>query len=346
MERIRVLFFGTPDFAIPSLTALAQDGDIEVKGVVTNLDRPAGRGMDLQAPPVKNAAQNLGIPVYQTDTLKQDVISPILGGALDVDIAVVVACGFFIPKWLRDGLPLGAINLHPSLLPKLRGAAPVNWAIIRGYEKTGMTVFKLVKEMDAGPILSQEEIVIGENETAGQLLERLSEAGAQLMTKTIKQYSAGKLTPGEQEDNLTRPVQEYQEYSEYFITGGYESPREEDGSRVTYAPKITREVCAIDWAKPAQEVYNLFRGLAPRPGVHFAFCSENIKVAGMSLVNSEDMQGRYAPGEVSEVVGGGLRVACGEGAIDLKVVRPPGKGDMSGDAFARGRGISAGAEIK
>jgi methionyl-tRNA formyltransferase len=313
MERIRVLFFGTPDFAIPSLTALAQDGDIEVKGVVTNLDRPAGRGMELQAPPVKTAAQNLGIPVYQTDTLKRDIILRMLGDALDV----VIACGFFIPKWLREGLRLGAINLHPSLLPELRGAAPVNWAIIRGYEKTGITVFKLVKEMDAGPILSQEETVIGENETAGQLLERLSEAGAKLIATTIKLYSAGKLTPLEQ-----------------------------DETRVTYAPKITREVCAIDWAKPAQDVYNLFRGLAPRPGVHFAFCGENIKIAGMLLVKNEDIQGRYSPGEVIEVVNDCLRVACAVGAVDLSVVRPPGKGDMSGEAFTRGRGMGSGVVIK
>ncbi|MCP4230231.1 MAG: methionyl-tRNA formyltransferase [bacterium] len=316
MAKIRVIFFGTPDFAVPTLSALAGDDGFAVEGVITNPDRPAGRGMELYPPPVKNAGKRLDIPVFQTDTLKRDRFEQLAGDALDADVGVVVACGFFIPKWLREAFPMGAVNLHPSLLPELRGAAPVNRAIIRGYENTGMTVFRLVKEMDAGPILAQEEIVIGADETAGQLLERLSESGARLMLNTIKSLAAGEI-----------------------------SPREQDENGVTYAPKLKRGDCGIDWSMSARDVYNLYRGLSPRPGAYFECESEKVKVTEMALVRDDDTLDSHDPGVIIDTFDDSLRIACGDGAVDLAVIRPPGKGDMSGTAFARGRGIGAGYKI-
>jgi methionyl-tRNA formyltransferase len=273
--------------------------------------------MELRPPPVKVIGENFGIPVFQTETLKRDEIESLVGNALNADIGVVVASAFFIPKWLRETFPLGTVNLHPSFLPELRGAAPVNWAIIRGYEKTGMTVFRLVKEMDAGPILAQKEVTIGEDETAGGLLERLSVSGADMVLDTVKLLAVGDI-----------------------------SPREQDENRVTYAPKISRSDCGIDWGVPARVIYNLYRGLTPRPGAYFACDGEEVKVTGIFPASGESAFGRFGPGEVIEVSDEGLTVACGEGAVILRLVRPPGKGNMSGLAFARGRGIETGYIIR
>jgi len=303
---VRVVFMGTPDFAVPSLEALAASRH-EVVAAVTNPDRPKGRGRRLAPPPVKEAAQALGIEVLQFDDLKGAETADHLK-ALQPDLFAVVAFSL-LPRRLLRVPRLGSVNLHPSLLPAYRGAAPLAWAVIDGVRRTGMTTFRLSRRMDAGDILLQENVEIGSEETAGELAVRLSRPGADLLVRSIDGLEEGTLEP---------------------------RPQSEDG--VSRAPKLGKEDGRLDWGRPAEELFNRVRGTNPAPGAWVVLGGENFKIHRSAVV-----PGVGPSGEVLVADGrNGLEVACGEGALRLLEVQPAGKGRMDGAAFVRGGRVAVG----
>ena len=303
---MRIVFMGTPEFAIPSLHILLQH-EYPVAGVVTAPDKPAGRGLQLSASPVKAFALKRGLNVLQPDKLKDPAFVAALR-SLEADLFVVVAFRilppevFLIPKQ-------GAFNLHASLLPKYRGAAPINWAIIRGERETGVTTFFLEKTVDTGMVILQARIPIRSDETAGELHDRLAEVGAEIVLHTVRLIEAGKALP--------RPQ-----------AAGPESP----------APKILKEHCRIDWTRNAAEVHNLVRGLSPRPS---AFTSHNGTLLKIFRTTVAGDVRSAAPGETLDVEGR-LRVSTGEGAIDVLEIQQEGKKKIPILEFLRGYRIQVG----
>jgi methionyl-tRNA formyltransferase len=238
---MRILFAGTPHFAVPTFIRLLAQPDIEIAAVITQPDRPRGRGKHLAASPMKEAAIAANIPVHQPEKIR----SPEAGNLLQQlapDCIVIIAYGQIIPTTLLNIPKLGWINLHASLLPKYRGAAPINWAIANGETQTGLTTMRIDAGMDTGPMLLQEEVDIAPEETAPQLTASMAEAGAPLMLETLRGLAAGKLT--------SRPQQ---------------------NDAATYAPLLKKEDGRIDWSRPAQEIYNRMRGFAPWPGAYTSF---------------------------------------------------------------------------
>lgn len=303
---MRVVFMGTPDFAVPSLEALAASRH-EVAAVVTNPDRPKGRGRRLAPPPVKEAALALGLDVLQFDSLKDPETARRLDG-LRPDLFAVVAFSL-LPRRLLRVPHLGSVNLHPSLLPAYRGAAPLAWAVIDGKSDTGMTTFRLSRRMDAGDILLQEKVGIGPEETAGDLALRLSRPGAELLVRSIDGLEDGSLEP---------------------------RPQGEDG--VSRAPKLSKEDGRLDWSRPAADLANRVRGTNPAPGAWAVLEGEPFKIH-----RSVAIEGAGEPGAVLVADGrAGLEVACGQGALRLVEVQPAGKGRMDGDAFVRGGRVAVG----
>jgi methionyl-tRNA formyltransferase len=308
---VRIAFLGTPEVAVPALEALVAADDIEIVAVLTNPDRPRGRSRTPVPPPVKVAAEAHGLPVWQP-TKPKEVLDDLL--ALDLDAAAVVAYGALLPRSVLDAGGHGFVNLHFSLLPRWRGAAPVQHAIRAGDEVTGITTFVLEEGMDTGPIIDQLEVGIGEDEAAGHLLARLSELGGPLLV-----------------DSLRR------------LTGGEEpTPQPADG--VTLAPKITPDDVVIDWSATARAVADLCRSADPAPGAHTTFRGKRLKVYAAPVIGSEghgpgDLGSSVpaaSPGTVVERSSRGVVVACGEGAVLLTSVQPEGKARMAGDAFANG----------
>jgi methionyl-tRNA formyltransferase len=232
---VRVLFWGTPDFAVPTLLALSEEGH-DVVGVVTNPDRPSGRGRHLHPSPVKEAAQSESLPVLTPEKPRGESFMAEIR-ALEPEISVVVAYGHILLPEVLEVPPLGSLNVHASLLPELRGAAPVHWAIARGYDKTGVTIMRMVQGLDAGPVLLQVEEPIGTRETATELATRLSELGASALVETLALLAVGAVEEEEQ-----------------------------DHDRATYAPKVDRETARIDWGRSADEVSNHIRGMDSVPG--------------------------------------------------------------------------------
>jgi methionyl-tRNA formyltransferase len=315
--RLRVIAVATPAFALPTLEALAAAPDVELVRLITKEDKPAGRGLRSQPPPVYDWAVRRGVPVAQTAKLSR----PGDGGAPDADVAadalVVVASAFFIPGRLRDPQPagattFGAVNLHPSLLPELRGPAPVNWALILGYEATGVTTIALTDEMDAGDIFLQQEVAVASRDTAATLGARLAEAGAALVLATLRGLAAGTVT---------------------------RRPQEPARARNLYRPKITADVQQLAWTRPAAELDRLVRGLAPAPGAWLTF-----RGGVVHIVEAEAVAGAGAPpGTIIASDADGVAVACGEGALRLRRVKPAGKAEMTARAFALGRRLEAGS---
>jgi len=290
---MRILFLGTPDFAIPSLEEVAKEW--EVVGVITQPDRPSGRGLKPKEPPVKRKALELGLKVYQTAS-KGEVLE--IARDLKPDCAVVVAFGMILPQEFLKIPPLGAVNLHASLLPKLRGPDPIRRAILVGEEVTGNTVMLINERMDAGDILAQEEVRIEPADNAVTLTERLSLLGSHLLVRTLEEWFDGRITPVPQ--------------------------KEEDA---TYAPVMTREEMRICWKAHAQAV--CWRVRASYPEGYFYFRGKEIKV-----LEVEAIDGCGEPGEVldeREMV-----VACGEGAVRILKIRTPKGKVVSGEEFARG----------
>ena len=309
----KIVFMGTPEFAIPSLLTLL-DGDDSVVLVVTQPDQPSGRGKRLEAPPVKIAALKRNIPVIQPNKISEaDCLHMLVG--LAPDLLIVVAFGQILPKSVLDIPPLGCVNVHPSILPKYRGAAPINWAIIRGEKATGVTTMLLDEGMDSGDTLLIREVAIGGEETAGDLHDRLAVIGADLLAETIRGLKEKKITPIPQKHSMK-----------------------------TFAPRLKKEDGIIDWSKSAQEIKNHVRGMTPWPGAFSALDNENIKIFHVSaLFGKTD---GVIPGTVLDTVGHGIVVSTGDGLILISELQLPGKRRMSASEFLRGRRIEKGALFK
>ncbi len=300
---------GTPRFAVPSLTALAQSRH-QIVAVVTNRDRPQGRGRQLASPPVKEQALKLGLEVLQPAAVDDPALAAALAAPAP-DLFVVVAFSVLPPHLLA--IPrLGSINLHPSLLPAYRGAAPIIWAVANGEAETGITTFQLSPRIDAGHILLQRRFAIGSEETAGELEARLCVEGAKMVVETVDGLEEGRLSG---------------------------RPQASDG--VSRAPKLSKKDGQIDWQQPAERVRNLVRSMNPKPGAYTHWQGKTIKVH-----RTQHDAGGGAPGTVLCADGRrGFTVACGEGALQLTQVQPTGKTVMEGTAFVRGYPIAAGMRL-
>ncbi|MGQ9734951.1 MAG: methionyl-tRNA formyltransferase, partial [Candidatus Bipolaricaulia bacterium] len=291
---MRLIFIGSGEIGVPTLRGLAQAH--EVRAVFTRPDRPAGRGQKPQPTPIKGVALELGLPLYQPGSINSPESLELIRG-IGPEFIIVAAYGEILSKELLAIPKRGAINLHASLLPKYRGAAPIQWAIIRGERETGITTFLMDEGMDTGEILLQRAIPIEEDDTAGSLYDKLAQLGAEVMLATLEGLERGTL-----------------------------KPRPQDHSQATYAPKIKKELGKLDWTKPSRELFNLIRGLNPDPGAFTFSRGLRLKVH-RSRVLSGEFPG--SPGEVVDVKAG-LIVKAGEGALDLLEVQPEGKRRMSG----------------
>ena len=302
---MRIVFMGTPDIAADSLQALLAAGH-EIAGVYTREDKPVGRKQVLTPPPVKVLAQEAGLSVFQPRTLREEGAAAALA-ALQPDIVVVVAYGRLLPPDVLAVPKYGCVNLHVSLLPKYRGAAPVQWAVINGDAETGVTVMQLDDGLDTGPILSQELIEIGPDETAGELFEKVSTRGAALLCRTLREIEAGTIVP--------KPQQ----------------------GEAGYAPPLQKELARFDFARPAVQLYNLARGCSPWPLAWFMHEGKRVKLAETGLQSNWLPA---APGTVLSV--NPLVVACAEGAVALCRVVPEGARPMTGAEWAAGRRFTPG----
>jgi methionyl-tRNA formyltransferase len=298
---------GTPEFAVASLDALIRAG-CNVVGVITAPDKPAGRGMKLQQSAVKKYAVEKGLHILQPEKLKNSEFLAELKG-LQADLQVVVAFRM-LPEIVWNMPTLGTINVHGSLLPQYRGAAPINWAVINGEKETGVTTFKLQHEIDTGNILMQERIPIGENETAGEVHDKMKEVGAELLVKTVSALANGTIQEIPQSAAGTDHV-----------------------DVVKHAPKIYTETCRIDWSKSVLEVHNLIRGLSPFPA---AFTSLDGKTLKLFVTQKETTSPKVAPGVYETDKRTFLKFACPDGYIHVKELQLEGKKRMGVEDFLRG----------
>jgi methionyl-tRNA formyltransferase len=305
---IRTVFFGTPNFAIPTLRVLSESTDIDIVSVVTRPDKPAGRGKKLQPPPIKMFADEHGLSIYQPKSLKKDEVVEQLK-QFDAEIYVVVAYGGFIPTPVREIPPFDCINLHPSLLPKYRGAAPIQAAIMNGDPKTGNTAMYLSDGWDNGDIIYQEEENIHPSDTYGTLSESLAENGARLILKTVLDVHKG-IAP--------------------------RIPQNDD--EAIMAPMIKNDDAQIDWKKPAAQIHNLIRGINPIPGA-FTICNGNRWKIFKSEIIHEPPQ---APGTVMSTDFNTIRVSASDAVIEILELQPSGKKPMNAAAFLRGHPIQPG----
>lgn len=305
---MRVVFFGSPAFALPSLQAVAREH--QVVAVVSQPDRPAGRGKLLQPPPVKELALQMGLSVEQPTKLRDGVLAQALS-ALQPDVFVVVAYGRILPPDLLALPRLGPWNVHASLLPKFRGAAPIQWSVIRGEIKTGVCVMRMEEGLDTGPVAACREEAIADTDTAGSLAERLSRLGAELLVRTLPGIAEGTVLPQPQEHGAA-----------------------------TLAPMLKKEDGILDFSAPARLVSAQARGVDPWPGAAVFLAGEPMKVFGPTLVS-----GQGAPGEVIGQGAHGLEVACGQGAIAFAELQLPGRKRMAAAAVLAGRAIPPGTRL-
>ncbi len=303
-----VLFMGTPEFAAPTLQALLGSRH-DLRAVVTQPDKPAGRGRRLSAPKVKQLALAHEIPCLQPTALNDPTVEDALS-ALEPEVIVVAAYGKILPPSILNIPPMGCINVHASLLPKYRGAAPIQWAIINGETETGITIMLMDEEMDHGPILLQRPVPILPDETAGELHERLAALGPPCLLEALEGLEAGSLTP-----------------------------RTQDHAEATYAPMLSKEDGRLDWSEPAERVVNRVRGVTPWPGATTSLGGEPIKVWRASA-SSAEASGR--PGEVVAVGEDGLTVACGRGALRIEELQVAGRRRMAAASFLRGYPVAPG----
>lgn len=313
---MKIIFWGTPDFAVPSLRALQEEGHLVV-AVVTRPDRPAGRGRKVQASAVKQAAELEGIEVLQPPNPNAPEFLDRLRG-YEADLSVVVAYGAILSQELIDLPRLGSVNVHASLLPELRGAGPVNWAIIRGHDRSGVTVMRIVKKLDAGPVLYRVESRFPRDVTAGELSDQLSEMGATALVEALAQMEAGTLPETDQDDE-----------------------------RATYAPKLDRDTARVDWALPAGEIDRWIRGCDPWPAAWTMLDGSPVQLfspapGGGSAVE-EPVEDEAAPGTVLLAdPRRGLYVATGSEALAIGEVKPAGAARMPASAWIAGRGVATG----
>ena len=313
MRAMRILFWGTPDFAVPSLRALANDG-VEIVGVVTQPDRPAGRGRRVKMSPVKEEALALGHEVLAPIRPQgQEFIEQIT--ELRPDLSVVVAYGHILKPEILDLPSLGSVNLHASLLPQLRGAAPVNWAIIRGHEQTGVTVMRMVEAMDAGPIIHQLSEPISDEDSASELMSRLSELGSLALREAL-----GSIKRGDTEE------------------------REQLEDAVSYAPKVDRKSARIDWTLSANEVALFIRGMDATPGAWSELAGMPIKFFRPSLVPESEFS---QPGAVVRAdPEQGLVISTSSGGVSVSEVQPAGRQRMNTLDWINGRGVKLGQHFE
>jgi methionyl-tRNA formyltransferase len=313
---------GTPDFAVASLDALVQAG-FNIVGVITAPDKPAGRGMKLNGSAIKNYAVDKGLKILQPEKLKNPAFIEELRN-LRADLQIVVAFRM-LPELVWNMPAMGTINLHGSLLPQYRGAAPINWAIINGEKETGLTTFKLQHDIDTGNILLQERVSIGDDETASELHDRMKMIGASLVVKTVKGLTEGEL----------------QEIPQSRLMGELVTPSDRDGQTelqvqtevIKHAPKIYTDTCRIDWNKNVDEIYNLIRGLSAYPGAFTYLDAKLLKIfkAQKEKKSPTISQGNYATDKKSF-----LHFACFDGCISVKELQLEGKKKMGIEEFLRG----------
>ena len=310
MSGLRIVFMGTPDFAVPTLSALVGQGH-EIVACYTRAPAPAGRGMALRLSPVHEAANRFGIPVYTPSTLKTDEAVAEFKQH-QADVAVVVAYGMILPKTILDLPPLGCLNLHASLLPRWRGAAPIQRAIMAGDAETGVAVMKMAEGLDIGPVGMIEKLIITPNLTAGEAHDRLSVLGADLMIRAIAALSRGGLT---------------------FI--------EQSQTGIEYAKKLTNDECRIDWSQSAEHIHNQVRGLSPFPGA-FTMADFGKGPERLKIVRTERMPESGQPGHVLDEH---LTIACGAGSVRIIDLQRAGSKPMSAKEFLRGSPLAIGTVI-
>ena len=300
---------GTPDFAVPSLNALMGAGH-EICGVFTQPDKPKNRGMKLQQSPVKERALALGLPVYQPVKMRDGEALSILQ-KLKPDLIAVAAYGKILPVDILELPRLGCVNVHSSLLPRYRGAAPINWAILNGDDETGVTIMHMAEGMDTGDILAQAKTPIDLSENAAQLFDRLADMGAGLLAETVKGLEAGTVQSVPQ-----------------------------DEAKATHAPMLSRELSPLDWKSSARRLHDQVRGLYPWPAATAALDGVRCKVLRTALSGETTSK---APGTILQADKKGLRIACGDGGVlDILELQPDGKKAMAAAAFLLGHPIPAG----
>lgn len=300
---MKIVFMGTPEFAVPSLAALIETGH-EVAAVFTRGDKPVGRKQILTAPPVKSLALEKGIPVFQPDSLRGAEAEEIVS-RIQPDVIVVAAYGKILPKNILSLPHFGCVNVHASLLPKYRGAAPIQQAVLDGGTVTGVTTMQMAEGLDTGDILLSDRTEIGAEETSGELTVRLAEIGARLIVRTLSELEHGTVIPVPQND-----------------------------AESSYASMLTKERSPIDWTRPADQIHNQVRGLSPWPGAATIFEGKKLKVHRAIPAGT----GNGTPGQI--LPGGGLKVVCGKGTVlELLEVQPEGGKKMPGSDFLRGHPV-------
>jgi methionyl-tRNA formyltransferase len=307
---VRIVFMGTPDFAVPTLVELASHGH-EIAAVYTRAPAPAGRGMEDRRSPVHETAARFGIPVLHPASLKGEEATETFR-AHNAEVAVVVAYGLLLPRTILEAPQLGCLNLHASLLPRWRGAAPIARAIMAGDAETGAMVMRMDEGLDTGPVALAEQVAIAPDMTAGELHDLLKVTGADLMARAIAALERGSL-----------------EFKQQAAAGA------------TYAKKIEKSETKIDWSRPVAEVHNHIRGLSPFPGAWFEMTAEG-KPVRVKVLRSTRAEGNGKPGTVLDDL---LTVACGEGAVRLLEVQRAGAKAMSAEEFLRGTQIAPGTRF-
>ena len=297
---MRVVFMGTPDIAATCLKKIIADG-FEVVGVYTQPDRPKGRGMKMVFPPVKEVAIANNLPVFQPENFREDETVEQLKN-LRPDVVAVVAYGRILPQRVLDLVPQGFINIHASVLPQYRGSAPYQWAVLDGLKETGVSAQFMVHAMDAGDVVGVSKTPIGPDETAGELLDRLAVLGADLLSETLTKYEKNELIPVPQ-----------------------------DESKVTMAPMLDKSMCPIDWTKNAQQIHDKVRGLHPWPVATMELQGKKFKVHATKIV-----PGSGKPGEILSLTKTGLKIACGDGAIEVTSLQAEGGKRMAAPDYFRG----------
>ncbi len=302
---MRVVFMGTPDIAAVCLKKLIEDGS-DVVGVYTQPDRPKGRGMKLVAPPAKELALQHNIPVFQPESFREDAAVEQLR-ALQPDVVAVVAYGRILPQRVLDIPQFGCVNIHASLLPQYRGSAPYQWAVLDGLKETGVTAQFMAHKMDAGDIIDVAKTPIGENETAGELLDRLTVLSADLLSSVLADIAVGK---------------------------AHRTPQNE--ADATMAPMLDKSMCPIDWNKTAQQIHNQVRGLHPWPVATMELQGKRFKVH-----ETRPVSGNGAPGQILGLTKTGLVIACGQGAVEIRCLQAEGGKRMAAVDYFRGHPLEA-----
>lgn len=309
---MRILFMGTPDIAAVCLEKLLAAG-LPIVGAVTQPDKPKGRGHKMMPPEVKVLAMERNIPVFQPETLKNGELLPVLAETMP-DLIAVVAYGKILPKYVLDYPKHGCINMHASLLPKYRGAAPIQWSVINGEAKTGVTTMLMDEGLDTGDMLLSRELTIGEYETSAELFDRMAVLGGDVLVETIQELDTIVPTP-------------------------------QNHAEMTYAPMITKDMAHIDWTKPAKTVSKLICGMNSWPLAYTVYKTENVKIHTAKIKDTEGVYG--TPGEIlGYEKGKGLLVQCGQGTLYLETVQFPGKKKMHIDDYLLGHTMEIGTVLE